>query len=206
MLKKLWSFAAIAVIIITSIISSAPPLVFAATVVGIVFVLAAAFKHNSCPLLGAILSGFYAYFSYQNGFFANAALNATILIPIQLVGWYWWVKKGDLAFVLNSVMKKWIGWITVLGIVSSTVFSYHTGSHLWFLDGPSAFICITGTVLLSLKAKEQWYAWIPYNILECVMWFFAMSLEPSVIAIFAMRVVFFINSVIGAKEWFGEQN
>lgn len=201
-MKKLWSIFAVLLIVIATIVSNAPLLVAVASVVGVVFVLAVAFKKNYAPLLGAILSLIYAFLSYQSGFFANALMNLVILTPLQIWGWYHWVKNGDKTFDIPEVAKLWITWITVLAICVATLFSYHTGSHLPFLDGPSSVLVVTSTVLLSLKAKEQWYGWIPYNVIECIMWFFAMSLEPSVIAIFVMRVVFLINSIIGAKEWF----
>ncbi|MCS5736553.1 nicotinamide riboside transporter PnuC, partial [Herbiconiux daphne] len=172
------------------------------TIGGVLFVLAVAFKKNVAPLLGAILSVLYGVLSYDSGFYANAALNMIILAPLQIWGWRHWMKHGDKAFEISDTWKRNIWIATGVGIVAATMFSIHSGSHLPYLDGPSSVLAVTGTVLLSLKTKEQWFAWIPYNLIECIMWFFAMSIEPSVIAIFVMRLVFLINSLIGAKEWF----
>lgn len=201
MFKKAWTAIAVIGVVIATIVSKAPMLVAAASIIGVVFVLAVAFKKTYAPLLGALLSVIYAVLSYEAGFFANAIMNMFILVPLQIWGYHHWKLNEGKIF---EVAKKYLSgiWVlTVIGAAISATLAYISGSHLWFLDGVSSVLVITGTVLLTLKTKEQWYAWIPYNAIECIMWFMAMSLEPSVLAIFVMRVIFLINSLIGAKEW-----
>lgn len=201
MFKKIWPWLATALIVISSIVSKAPALVAIATIIGVIFVLAVAYKKNIAPLLGAVLSVLYAVLSYQAGFFANAIMNLVVLTPLQLWGWWYWCKTKDQTFTLEKHWKLFITVATVIGAAISAYFAKEGGSDMWLLDGVSSVLVITGTVLLTFKTKEQWCAWIPYNFIECVMWFAAMSIEPSVMAIFVMRIVFLINSLLGAKEW-----
>lgn len=201
MFKTAWSVFAVIAIIAASFVSNAPPSIFMASVVGVVFVLTVAFKNNIAPLLGALLSLIYGYLSFENHFYANAVMNILILVPLQMWGYFHWVVCGDKTYEIQAKTKKWMFGLTVIGMIIATIFSYLSGSAMFYLDGPSSVLVITSTVLLSLKLKEQWYGWIPYNVIECIMWFGAMSLEPSVIAIFVMRVIFLVNSLIGAHEW-----
>ena len=72
---------------------------------------------------------------------------------------------------------------------------------MWALDGFSAVLPIIGTWLLVNMYKEQWLYWLAYNLLEVALWFTVLSAAPEMLAIFAMRVVFFINSVFGYFNW-----
>ncbi|MCS5737261.1 nicotinamide riboside transporter PnuC, partial [Herbiconiux daphne] len=126
------------------------------------FVLSVAYKKNIAPLLGATLSVFYAILSYQAGFYANAVMNLFVLVPLQLWGTWYWFKKKDEINTLNKSQISLVSVLTVIGIIISTFFAFKSGSKLPYLDGISSVLIITGTVLLTFKTKEQWYAWIPY--------------------------------------------
>ncbi|MCS5737217.1 nicotinamide riboside transporter PnuC, partial [Herbiconiux daphne] len=191
MFKRIWPCIAVISVIVATALTHASVEVSVASVIGVLFVLAVAFKKSIAPLLGAVLSLMYGLLSYHSGFYANAAMNLFLLVPLQLWGWYHWMNNKHTIVELSPVNKLWISGLTIAGMIIATCLAIIHGSHLPLLDGPSSVLVITGTILLSLKTKEQWPVWIVYNLIEIVMWFFAASIEPSVFAIFIMRLVFF---------------
>lgn len=200
-----WSVIAIITVITCTYISNPPTLIAFATVIGVIFVLGVAFGKAWTNLLGALMALIYSVLSYQNGYFGNAAINLFIIFPLQVAAYFIWARTGDERKALSVKGKSIFLSFTTAGIIAALFTTYHFHSAMWIHDAVSAVLVITATVLLTLKTKEQWYAWIPYNFIEVLMWFTAMSLNPDMIAIFAMRVVFFVNSMIGCYSWFSKK-
>lgn len=201
MFKLIWSFLAPASILAACYISEAPLLITIASMVGVFFVLGVAYKLSWANLLGAALTLIYSYLSFEAGYNMNGWLNLLLLFPLQLSAFWYWRKTGNRTFSLSKKKLKIILPVTVASMLVSCGLSYQMGSNLWVHDGVSSVLVILATLLLMAKVKEQWYAWIPYNFIEVLMWFAAASLAPEVLAIFVMRVVFFANSLIGYYEW-----
>lgn len=201
MFKFLWSTLATVGVLATCYISNSTPIVTAASIIGVLFVIGVAFKNAWTNLLGAVLTLIYAVLSYKAGYYANSVINLILLFPLQLAAFWHWRKTKDKVFELSAYWKKIIVVLTAISIAISCSLTSYFGSSLWIHDGISAVLVIVATLLLMLKVKEQWYAWIPYNALEVFMWFMTASFHPEMLAIFVMRSIFFVNSLIGWYEW-----
>lgn len=205
MLNKVWNILAIAGMIGACIVTNATPMTWALSMVGIMFVLGVSTGNKYAQILGAILVAMYGYLSYSAGFYGNMAVNLAIILPMQLYGAYQWVRTSDTNGVVVRPLRpnQRIGVgasavaLSIIGVLLCMVF----GSNLPVHDGISSALVIVATLLMVLRCKEQWYLWIPYNTLECIMWFFAASLAPEILAVFVMRVIFLINSIIGYYNW-----
>lgn len=198
--NKIWGVLSTTLIVASCYFTNSPPEIYAASVIGILFVLCVANGKAIGNLLGAALALMYAYLSYKSGFFGNSVINLYFIFPMQLLAFFVWRKyKGALS------LPKGAGYLMAgLFVVASFVsvrLAINSGSSMPLHDGISSILLIFATVLLTLKVKEQWYAWIPYNAIEVLMWFAAASLHPEMLAIFVMRSVFFINSLIGFYNW-----
>ncbi|UIW10579.1 PnuC-like nicotinamide mononucleotide transport [Aeromonas phage BUCT695] len=202
MLKKIWTFMAPVIVLITAYLSHATIDVIVASGVGCIFVLGVAYGFAWTNLLGAALAAFYAYLSYHAGYYANMVINGLIVVPMQIYAYFYWDKLGDLHCEMSRRGKLLMCSLVTSGIIVGSVITLLCGSQMWFHDAASSVLLISGTFMLMMKFKEQWFAWIPYNFLEVWMWFTAASIEPSIFAIFMMRLVFFINSLFGYHEWF----
>lgn len=201
-LQKWWAALASITVLAACVVSDAPMLVTAGTVSGIMFVTAVAFKKWYANFFGAALAIIFGVLSYQAGYLANAASNLLYIAPMSLFGlWYWLKHKDAPVKSLSVVQQGTVILLTVLGCVVSTYMAKEAGSTHWILDGISGFLPLIATVLLVFRFKEQWLLWIPYNSIEVILWMSAASLAPEVFAIFVLRVVFLINSVIGFLEW-----
>lgn len=203
---KVWGAIAFTTVIASCVVSKAPLLVTVGSAVGILFVLGVAFGKRWANAFGAALSLIFGYLSYEQGFFGNAAVNFLYTFPMSIYGlWLWNNKSKDGEITEKRSLSKRgkiiLAGVTALGVASSCVFSYLSGSNLWVTDGISAILPIIATWLLINMYKEQWNLWLVYNALEVAMWFTVISAAPEMLAIFVMRVVFFINSVFGFINW-----
>lgn len=201
-----WTVTALTTVIVASIASGAPHLVTAGSTCGILYVLGVAFGNKWANLFGAALAGIFGYLSYTQGFFVNAAINLAYSLPLSLYGLWLWNKNSSNGSInvkrsLSARGKALTSIATVVIILCSCAFSFHLGANLWYLDGLSAVLPVLGTWLLVNMYKEQWNYWITYNLLEVFMWFTVISSAPEMLSIFAMRVVFLINSIFGYISW-----
>lgn len=200
--KTVWAAVAPALVAASCAVSGATPLVTAASITGIAYVVLVAYGHWSANVFGAILGALFGLLSYQAGFFGNAVVNFAFTIPASIWGiWYWKNHQGDKPRRMNDFQRKHFGSAFVALAAVGMLFAFNSGSNLWYMDGITAIMPILATVLLVTRYREQWYLWIPYNALEVVMWFWVASVAPEMLAILVMRCVFFINSLIGFKLW-----
>lgn len=202
--RAVWAFIAVVSILVGCIVSKASYEVMSASLVGVLFVLGVAYKKPIANLLGATLCAMLGLMSWQAGFYMNAIINVCVLLPLQLLAYINWVtgtsKQAAHKSLVETVCRKrfliYTAWLIPL-----LVAAYFSGSHLWIHDAVTASLVIVATLLLMFNVKEQWQFWIPYNAIEVFMWFIAASLAPEMLAIMLMRIVFFINSLIGYYEW-----
>ena len=204
--KEVWSTIALTTVVLTSIISGAPILVTVGSLFGIAYVVGVAFSWKWANLFGALLAVVFGYLSYTQGFFGNAAINLLYSFPISLYGLWLWFKNSQCGILtdnrsLTDSQKKLTAGVTLAALSGSCAFSYFMGSSMWYLDGMSAVLPILGTWFLVNMYKEQWYFWLTYNLLEVAMWFTVLSAAPEMLAIFVMRIIFFINSIFGYVNW-----
>lgn len=202
--RLLWSVFAVLSILFGCVVSKASYEVMATSLVGVMFVIGVAFKKASANLLGATLCVMLGLMSWQAGYYMNAIINVFLLLPLQLLAYANWKtgvsKREQHRYLVETVCRRRF-WIYTCWLIPLLVAAYFSGSRLWIHDAVTASLVIVATLLLMFNVKEQWQFWIPYNLVEVFMWFVAASLAPEMLAIMVMRVVFFINSLIGYYEW-----
>lgn len=204
MLEKIWSILAVLLVLAASVISGADLFVSALSLVGILFVLGVSFKHPESQLLGAVFCGLLAFASMGAGFYANAAVNAVVLLPASLYGYFLWKQRKGEKQLERSMSGKHLRNMLSIIAASTTIlaiFMLDAGGTLPILDALTAIMPIFATFLMVGAYREQWYLWIPYNAIQAFMWFTAASLQPAVLAVFVLKLVFLVNSLIGFYQW-----
>lgn len=196
---------AISSVAIASYVSNAPALVALGSVVGIIFVLCVAFGNKYANVFGALCAITFGYFSLEQGFFGNAVVQLMFVLPMSLYGIYAWSKRsksevGIKRSLSNCDRANFVSAAVAL-LAVAFMFSFSTGANMPIADAVTTMLPILGTFLLVNAYKEQWYVWITYNFIEVLMWFAVLSVAPDMLAVLVMRVVFFLNSLIGAYEW-----
>lgn len=205
MFSKIWSVIATVGIIGACLITKAEPTTWVLSLTGIAFVLGVANGWKYAQMLGAILVGMYGYLSYSAGFYGNMLVNLAVILPMQLYGSYQWLTISNNSTVvrqeLTAPQLKGVALVILNLMILGIILCVVSGSSMPIHDGISSALVIVATFLMVNRYKEQWYVWIPYNVIECAMWFMAASLAPEILAVFVMRVIFLANSLIGFYVW-----
>lgn len=203
-LNKLWIVLAIIIVPSAAIYTDASLLTLATSLLGVSFVLCVANRIAIGNLIGAVLVFLFGILSYQAGYYMNAVINILVLFPLQVLAYYSWKYDFLQRYVTQTgrvVGHSAVFLLTAILIVLFLFINLVTNSSLPIHDAMSAGLVIGATLLLMMDTSKQWYLWIPYNLLEVFMWIAAASLNPEVLAILVMRMVFFINSLIGYYNW-----
>lgn len=205
LIKHTWQTLAILGIITATYLTVGIPTDFMSSMwwvvnlVGIVFVLAAAFKHKTTQLLSSIFVIVFGIVCWQSQIYANAVVNLLLLLPISLVGILIW--NGTLKWSTKiETGLLLIGNFAIYLIAFATLLVFDVGQH-HVLDALSASMIIVATILLALQDKRCWYWWVSLNTLEVIMWFMIASTNQDAIGLLILRVVFLVNSIFGFIEW-----
>ncbi len=202
MLERIWSVIAVLLVIGASIFSGADMFVSALSLVGILFVLGVSFKHPYSQLLGAVFCGFLAFASMGAGFYANAVVNGLILIPASVYGYFVWKRRG-MRLERSLTPTGFANMLALLCVITAGVFFFtmNAGGAMPLLDALTGVMPVFASFLMIGAYRDQWLLWIPYNAIQAFMWFTAASLQPAVLAVFILKLVFLVNSLIGYYQW-----
>lgn len=203
--KKLWAVFAVSAVGIASYVSDAPLLVAIGSLIGIVFVVSVAFGNKFANFWGALCALTFGYFSFEQGFFGNAVVQLVFILPMSIYGLYLWLKRSESEDGLKRSLTRSdtheLIAITVAFLGMALMFSLSTGATMPLFDAITTVLPVLGTFMLINAYREQWYVWWVYNGLEVIMWLVVASTAPEMLAVLVMRVVFFVNSIIGWFEW-----
>lgn len=203
-LTQVWPLLATVGVVLACTISNAPLDITILSIIGILFVLGVAYQKPISQLYGAGFCGMLAYVSFNAGFYANAGVNGLILLPLSIYGYYIWKTRGKAGQLTRKLSKENSNILYRSVILISMVLYIITtgvGSALPLLDAITGILPVVATCLMVGAYKEQWIFWILYNILQAIMWFSAASAVPAVLAVFVLKLIFLINSLIGFYLW-----
>ncbi len=174
-------------------------------------------------LFGFIDVVIYAFVCWKNGIFGQFALHAFYFLPMQLVGFLQWRKRGarhdSPVRAKRLTRKQW----RILVAVAISGFALAFGILWWIdrsklasgslaeintvkvaTDAAALVFNILGQVLLSLAFMEQWYCWILVNVFSVTIW--ATTLlrgtgDSASVVMLLKYSFYFINSLNGLRIW-----
>lgn len=145
----------------------------------------------------------------------NAILHVAYFVPMQLVGFLQWKRRGAKAAEkvkarrLSPAMR-W-GWLGIS--LAATAILYIILLHFdrsaaegflriaVLLDVVPLVCNIIGQLLMSTAYMEQWWFWIAVNITSIAMWCFS---DKSFAAVYIVKYSFYlINAINGLRIWIG---
>ena len=171
-------------------------------------------------LFGVIDVSIYGAMCLVDGKYGNAALHLLYFLPMQLVGFLQWRKRGagdgERVRARRLDGKKWllVSALFLAGLVASYVIlcaldkEEAAGVVRWLVltDALSMMCNILGQWLLSTAYMEQWIFWIGVNITSVVMWVLTLRQSPdsSYALIYVVKYSFYLlNSLNGLRIWIG---
>jgi nicotinamide mononucleotide transporter len=156
-------------------------------------------------LITVILSGIYFLHTGLNG---TAILYLFFYIPMNIAGFFMWIKRSD-KIKLDEVVPMKIsreGFISfIISIAILAVFSYlliyyqvsidflTTGHYLDFL---SVLFGIFGQVFTNMASALQWIPWVFVNGIIVIV--YATQVNLSMVALFTIALA---NAIIGLRFW-----
>ena len=169
-------------------------------------------------LFGLIDVSIYGAMCLAGARYGNAALHLLYFLPMQLVGFLQWKKRGAdrddevKARRLDSRQRRLFSALFLLGLLISYFVleamdkTEVAGVVKWLvlMDAFSMMCNLLGQYLLSTAYMEQWFFWIGVNIASVAMWVLTLRQEPSsaYAVIYIVKYSFyFINSLNGLRIW-----
>ena len=171
-------------------------------------------------LFGLIDVTIYGVMCLTGAKYGNAALHLLYFLPMQVVGFVQWKKRGAgeggqvRARRLDG--RKWtlygsiflVGLIVAYFVLCALDKTEAATAVRWLvlMDALSMMCNILGQYLLSTAYMEQWIFWIGVNIASVVMWVLTLRQSPdsSYALIYVVKYSFYLlNSLNGLRIWIG---
>lgn len=214
--EKWWVTIATIGIILASIMTWDPTnhlassLAIISSISGIWCVLLTAKKRISNYIIGFVNVVFYAWAAYLWKLYGDFALNAFYFLPMQFVGWHYWVKpeaqkKLDVVkgMKLGNLARGWLASFSVTAIIFYGYYLSSIGGNTPYLDAMSTVLSVVAMILMAKRYMEQWVLWIVVDVVSVVMWANICFNEGGMmnLGLLIMWVFWTINAVYGFLKW-----
>ena len=150
--------------------------------------------------------------------YGNAALHLLYFLPMQVVGFFQWKKRGsDGAHEVKARRlsgKQWtlfgslflVGLVIAYFVLAAMDKTEAAGVVRWLVltDALSMMCNVLGQWLLSTAYMEQWIFWIGVNVASVAMWVLTLRQSPdsSYALIYVVKYSFYLlNSLNGLRIW-----
>jgi len=173
---------------------------------GVIYVILIAKQERMAYFFGIGNVVLYAITVYNKGLYISAGYNLLYSLPVLIYGYIYWGKleeKGESGIKYFSGVKRFIGIILmsfaviVLAFISEKIL----GGNNALLDSITSVCVCVATFLLAKKYIEQWWLFIVSNFMGIILFFPKSFSDIISIDLFAMWVVYFINSIYGYISW-----
>jgi len=169
-------------------------------------------------LFGFIDVTIYGAMCLAGARYGNAALHLLYFLPMQVVGFFQWKKRGsDGAHEVKARRlsgKQWTlfgslflaGLVIAYFVLAAMDKTEAAGVVKWLvlMDAFSMMCNLIGQYLLSTAYMDQWFFWIGVNVASVVMWVLTLRQDASsaYAIIYVVKYSFyFINSLNGLRIW-----
>lgn len=198
------------VIIVNRILVGFPPVLWLCdigSVFSILYTINMA-KHN---VYGFIFNIIATAVMVITGYYQHIWLNATVClcinIPSMVIGLVGWLKNeraGKQEDNLKSMNKKTLYLMITLSLVVAGVFTYILyllDGNLFYIDGIFSALCVMGVVLASKMYIEQYYFFMPANIIGVILYVVLCFQDMSNLPYVVTNIIFTIVSFMGYANW-----
>jgi nicotinamide mononucleotide transporter len=187
-----------------------------ASVTGVVCVVLVAKRSMSNYIFGLINVSLYAYISYESELYGDFLLNALYYIPMQIVGWFMWIKdRGDIdsqghadeSIVKSKLMSHNARIVLLIVCVTATalggyLLTIYTGDPQPYKDSATTVLSVLAMWLMVRKYVEQWFLWVAVNVISILMWVFVWVDGGTHAGLMVIMYLFYLaNSINGIIVW-----
>lgn len=139
-----------------------------------------------------------------NGYYVSVLTELVFWMPLLFISFFNWDKKQDKEQKELTVVKK-INWkrdlslfvlVLALSLSIGGALTLIEGSEIWWFDAIKSSFGVMNGILLILRLREQWIAWLIFCIMEVGMWIYAGAWVMLVLS-----VGYLTNSIYGLVKW-----
>ncbi len=173
-------------------------------------------------LFGLFDVSIYGVMCFIDGKYGNSAMHLLYFLPMQIVGFWQWRKRGaEVSSKEESSLKvrrfgtrEWLIYsgIFLAGLLVAYAVLLSIGRSesasvvkvAIFMDAFSMMCNILGQLLMSMAYMEQWYFWIGVNVASVIMWAVTLKDDPSssYALVYMIKYIFYLlNSLNGVRIW-----
>jgi len=180
-----------------------------ASISGVICVVLVAKGHITNYIFGLIQVSLYVYISWESKLWGSVMLNGLYYVPMQFIGFFSWKKhlsSGSDTQVQSRRLSPLTCFYAGLGTLFATlIYGYILKSmqgQTTYLDAASTLLSVIAMILMARAYAEQWALWICVNVINIIIWSFAVYRhEPHAIIMVMMWSVYLINAVYGLVRW-----
>ena len=153
---------------------------------------------------GAIGVALFGPLLYEYKLYSDAGLQILFFLPMQFIGWYWWMKKGpahnnDLPVITNSCRTNFlIVWgIVILTVINGWAMETYTDAAFPYVDALTTWMSIFAQILMIKKILESWVLWIAMDAIAIYVYF-----AKGLVVVSGLYVLFFVLATMGLIAWY----
>lgn len=166
-------------------------------------------------LVGLLQVCLAALINYKSELYGQFALHAFFYLPMQVIGFWQWHRRGAKAVVSKegdtAIVKArkltWTQRILMLAgsaalIVLANLVLRWVGSDASMLDSAVTVLSIIAQILMTFAFMDQWILWNIANLADVVIWtVFLMEGKPHASLMLVMWICYLLNSINGFRIW-----
>lgn len=140
-------------------------------------------RNISNYFFGIINVTLYGWIAWQNKLYGDVALNILYYLPMQFVGFYYWLKNRDeeeennvgrvKSKRLSNRNRLLLIGITIVSVIVVALILKQFNDPQPFKDSATTVIAIIAMALMVGAYMEQWWLWIVVNIISTIIWIVA---------------------------------
>lgn len=149
----------------------------------------------------------YAWLSWRNGLYGEVGLYMGFFLPTSIIGWYLWRSHSQhLIVAMRKLTWSSVFLLAIMSAIAALILGYSLSfiatQNTPYIDAATTVLSITATLLMMLRYREQWLAYIILNILAVIMWIYRLihGSQDGMMMI-VMWSAFLINAVYGFYNW-----
>jgi len=153
---------------------------------------------------GAIGVALFGPLFYHYQLYSDAGLQILFFLPIQFLGWYWWMKKGPNAnddLPVTSLEPKTFGYIILAILAAASVnglyMATQTDAAFPYVDALTTWMSIAAQILMIRKVVESWYLWVAMDIIAIGVYF-----AKGLVVVSGLYVLFLVLATMGGIAWY----
>jgi nicotinamide mononucleotide transporter len=214
--EKWWITIATVLITVASVLTwdttnqQASWLSLVSSISGIWCVLLTAKKRISNYIIGFVNVIFYAWAAYSWKLYGDFMLNVFYFLPMQFVGWHYWVKpeskiNKDVVYGKKMTASSLLTMLfsTATAVIFYAMFLDYLDGNTPVLDSMSTVFSIVAMILMAKRYFEQWVLWVIVDVVSTIMWLNVCLNEGGMmnLGLAIMWMLWTVNAIYGWLKW-----